>query len=186
MSIPQQGGGPIERREQLADYIASGEKPAENWRIGTEHEKFGFRHEDLAPPPYEGERGIRAVLEGIARFGWQRVEEDGKLIALVQDKASVTLEPAGQLELSGAPLETLHETCRETAQHLYEVKAAADPLRIGFLGMGFQPKWRREDMPWMPKGRYRIMRAYMPKVGSLGLDMMTRTCTIQTNLDFAS
>lgn len=177
---------PIEGRTSLVEYLASGAKPREAWRIGTEHEKFGFRHEDLAPPPYEGERGIRAVLEGIARFGWQRVEEDGKLIALVQDKASVTLEPAGQLELSGAPLETLHETCRETAQHLYEVKAAADPLRIGFLGMGFQPKWRREDMPWMPKGRYRIMRAYMPKVGSLGLDMMTRTCTIQTNLDFAS
>ncbi|GIX38782.1 MAG: glutamate--cysteine ligase [Silanimonas sp.] len=177
---------PIEGRTSLVEYLAAGAKPREAWRIGTEHEKFGFRHEDLLPPPYEGERGIRAVLEGIARFGWQRVEEDGKLIALVQDKASVTLEPAGQLELSGAPLETLHETCRETAQHLYEVKAAADPLRIGFLGMGFQPKWRREDMPWMPKGRYRIMRAYMPKVGSLGLDMMTRTCTIQTNLDFAS
>ena len=104
----------------------------------------------------------------------------------MQDKASVTLEPAGQLELSGAPLETIHDTCRETAQHLYEVKAAADPLRLGFLGMGFQPKWRREDMPWMPKGRYTIMREYMPKVGSLGLDMMTRTCTIQTNLDFSS
>jgi glutamate--cysteine ligase len=177
---------PIEGRAALVEYLAAGAKPREAWRIGTEHEKFGFRHEDLAPPPYEGERGIRAVLEGIAKFGWQRVEEDGKLIALVQDKASVTLEPAGQLELSGAPLETLHETCRETAQHLYEVKAAADPLRIGFLGMGFQPKWRREDMPWMPKGRYRIMRAYMPKVGSLGLDMMTRTCTIQTNLDFSS
>ena len=177
---------PIEGRAQLIEYLASGSKPPADWRIGTEHEKFGFRHEDLKPIPYEGERGIRALLEGIAKFGWERVEENGHLIALVQDKASVTLEPAGQLELSGAPLETIHETCRETAQHLYEVKAAADPLRLGFLGMGFQPKWRREDMPWMPKGRYKIMREYMPKVGSLGLDMMTRTCTIQTNLDFSS
>jgi len=177
---------PIEARAQLIEYLASGSKPPSEWRIGTEHEKFGFRHEDLRPIPYEGERGIRAVLEGIAKFGWQRVEENGQLIALTQDKASVTLEPAGQLELSGAPLIDVHETCRETAQHLYEVKAAADPLRLGFFGMGFQPKWRREDMPWMPKGRYTIMREYMPKVGSLGLDMMTRTCTIQTNLDFAS
>jgi glutamate--cysteine ligase len=177
---------PIEGRAQLIEYLASGNKPPADWRIGTEHEKFGFRHEDLKPIPYEGERGIRALLEGIAKFGWQRVEENGHLIALVQDKASVTLEPAGQLELSGAPLETIHDTCRETAQHLYEVKAAADPLRLGFLGMGFQPKWRRDEMPWMPKGRYKIMREYMPKVGSLGLDMMTRTCTIQTNLDFSS
>ena len=177
---------PIEGRAQLIDYLASGSKPPADWRIGTEHEKFGFRHEDLRPIPYEGERGIRALLEGIAKFGWERVEENGHLIALVQDKASVTLEPAGQLELSGAPLETIHDTCRETAQHLYEVKAAADPLRLGFLGMGFQPKWRRDEMPWMPKGRYKIMREYMPKVGSLGLDMMTRTCTIQTNLDFSS
>ena len=177
---------PIAGRAQLIEYLASGSKPPADWRIGTEHEKFGFRHEDLKPIPYEGERGIRALLEGIAKFGWERVEENGHLIALVQDKASVTLEPAGQLELSGAPLETIHDTCRETAQHLYEVKAAADPLRLGFLGMGFQPKWRREDMPWMPKGRYKIMREYMPKVGSLGLDMMTRTCTIQTNLDFSS
>jgi glutamate--cysteine ligase len=177
---------PIEGRAQLIEYLASGSKPSSEWRIGTEHEKFGFRHEDLKPIPYEGERGIRALLEGIAKFGWQRVEENGHLIALVQDKASVTLEPAGQLELSGAPLETIHDTCRETAQHLYEVKAAADPLRLGFLGMGFQPKWRRDEMPWMPKGRYKIMREYMPKVGSLGLDMMTRTCTIQTNLDFSS
>ncbi|MCZ8164921.1 glutamate--cysteine ligase [Silanimonas sp.] len=177
---------PIEGRAQLIEYLASGSKPPADWRIGTEHEKFGFRHEDLKPIPYEGERGIRALLEGIAKFGWERVEENGHLIALVQDKASVTLEPAGQLELSGAPLETIHDTCRETAQHLYEVKAAADPLRLGFLGMGFQPKWRRDEMPWMPKGRYKIMREYMPKVGSLGLDMMTRTCTIQTNLDFSS
>ena len=177
---------PIEGRGELVEYLASGSKPIADWRIGTEHEKFGFRHDDLGPVPFDGERGIEALLEGIAKFGWERVEENGRLIALKQGLASVTLEPAGQLELSGAPVETIHDTCRETAQHLYEVKAAADPLRLGFLGMGFQPKWRREDMPWMPKGRYKIMRDYMPKVGSLGLDMMTRTSTIQTTLDFSS
>ena len=177
---------PIRGRDQLVEYVASGEKPKDAWRIGTEHEKFGFRLDDLRPPTWDGERGIGVLLEGLTRFGWRRVEEHGKLIALLRDDASVTLEPAGQLELSGAPLETIHDTCCEVACHLQEVKAVADDLRIGFLGMGFQPKWRREDMPWMPKGRYRIMREYMPKVGSLGLDMMTRTCTVQVNLDYSS
>ncbi|NCT68921.1 MAG: glutamate--cysteine ligase [Rhodanobacteraceae bacterium] len=176
---------PISGRSQLVDYVAAGGKPASAWRIGTEHEKFGFRLDDLRPPSWEGERGIGALLEGMTRFGWQRVEEHGKLIALARGGASVTLEPAGQLELSGAQLETIHETCCEVAVHLKEVKEVGDELGIGFLGMGFQPKWRREDMPWMPKGRYKIMREYMPKVGSLGLDMMTRTCTVQVNLDFA-
>jgi glutamate--cysteine ligase len=176
---------PIARREQLVEFIAAGEKPAADWRIGTEHEKFGFRLDDLRPPTWEGERGIGALLEGMTRFGWQRVLEHGKLIALVRDNASVTLEPAGQLELSGAPLENIHETCAEVTAHLNEVKSVADEIGLGFLGMGFQPKWARADMPWMPKGRYRIMRDYMPKVGRLGLDMMTRTCTVQVNLDFA-
>lgn len=173
-------------RAQLVEVIASGEKPRSDWRIGTEHEKFGFRLDDLRPPEYAGERGIRALLTGLQRFGWQPYEEDGHLIALSRDGASVTLEPAGQLELSGAPLESIHETCREVGGHLREVREVADELGLGFLGMGFQPKWRREDMPWMPKGRYRIMRQYMPKVGGLGLDMMTRTCTVQVNLDYAS
>jgi glutamate--cysteine ligase len=176
---------PIVSRDQLVEYIAQGEKPASAWRIGTEHEKFGFRLDDLRPPTWEGERGIRALLEGMTRFGWERVHEHDKLIALVRDYASVTLEPAGQLELSGAPLENIHETCAEVTTHLKEVKSVADELGLGFLGMGFQPKWSRADMPWMPKGRYRIMREYMPKVGGLGLDMMTRTCTVQVNLDFA-
>jgi glutamate--cysteine ligase len=126
------------------------------------------------------------MLKGLTRFGWTPVEEHGRVIALSRDGASVSLEPAGQLELSGAQLQTVHETCSEVDMHLREVKAVADELGLGFLGMGFQPKWRREDMPWMPKGRYRIMRDYMPKVGSLGLDMMTRTCTVQVNLDVAS
>src|SRR5690606_23696861 len=136
-------------------------------------------------PTWEGERGIGALLQGLTRYGWEPYVEDGKLIALSKDGASVTLEPAGQLELSGAPLETIHQTCCETRSHLREVKAVGDELGLGFLGMGFQPKWPREDMPWMPKGRYRIMRRYMPTRGNLGLDMMTRTCTVQVNLDFA-
>ncbi|MFA7321979.1 MAG: glutamate--cysteine ligase [Dokdonella sp.] len=175
----------ITRREQLVDYIAAGEKPASAWRIGTEHEKFGFRLDDLRPLTWEGPQGIGALLEGLTRFGWERVIEKDKLIALLRDGASVTLEPAGQLELSGAQLENIHQTCCEVQNHLKEVKTVADELGVGFLGMGFQPKWKREDMPWMPKGRYAIMRRYMPTVGDLGLDMMTRTCTVQVNLDFS-
>jgi len=187
MSSPShEGDTPISRTDELVAVLASGEKPRGDWRIGTEHEKFGFRLDDLRPPPFDGERGIEALLKGLTRFGWDAVEEHGRVIALSKDGASVTLEPAGQLELSGAPLEDIHQTCREVGSHLREVKTVADELRLGFLGMGFQPKWRREDMPWMPKGRYRIMREYMPRVGSLGLDMMTRTCTVQVNLDYAS
>ena len=182
---------PITDHRQLVEVLASGEKPNEAWRIGTEHEKFGFRLDDLRPPTFDGERGIEALLKGLTRFGWTPYEEsvDGqpaRVIALTRDMASVTLEPAGQLELSGAPVETIHDTCKEVGSHLREVRAVADELQLGFLGMGFQPKWRRDEMPWMPKGRYRIMRAYMPKVGNLGLDMMTRTCTVQVNLDYAS
>ncbi len=182
---------PITDRDQLVAVLASGEKPKAGWRIGTEHEKFGFRRDDLRPPTFEGERGIEALLTGLTRFGWEPVQErigqaPAHTIALLKNGASVTLEPAGQLELSGAPVETIHDTCAEIGSHLKEVKAVADELDIGFLGMGFQPKWRRDEMPWMPKGRYRIMRDYMPKVGSLGLDMMTRTCTVQVNLDYSS
>ena len=187
MSSPSHAGDtPVTHRDQLAAVFVSGEKPRSDWRIGTEHEKFGFRLDDLHPPAFEGERGIEALLQGLTRFGWEAVAEHGRVIALLKDGASVTLEPAGQLELSGAPLEDIHQTCREVGSHLREVKAVADELGLGFLGMGFQPKWRRGDMPWMPKGRYRIMREYMPKVGGLGLDMMTRTCTVQVNLDYAS
>ncbi len=171
---------------QLVDAMASGEKPPVDWRIGTEHEKFGFRLDDLRPPTFEGAQGIEALLKGLTRFGWQPYEENGQVIALSRDNASVTLEPAGQLELSGAPLETIHDTCKEVGGHLREVREVADELGLGFLGMGFQPKWRRDEMPWMPKGRYKIMRDYMPKVGKLGLDMMTRTCTVQVNLDYAT
>ncbi|WP_159017493.1 glutamate--cysteine ligase [Cognatiluteimonas profundi] len=177
---------PITQRQTLVDFLAAGGRAKADWRIGTEHEKFGFRLDDLRPPTFEGERGIEALLKGLTRFGWAPVEEHGRVIALLRDGASVSLEPAGQFELSGAQLETIHQTCGEVDTHLREVRTVADELGLGFLGMGFQPKWRRDEMPWMPKGRYRIMRDYMPKVGSLGLDMMTRTCTVQVNLDVAN
>jgi glutamate--cysteine ligase len=178
---------PIQNRQQLVDYLAAGEKPREAWRIGTEHEKFGFLTDSLRAPTFEGERGIRVLLERLAeRYGWEIAREGETPVALTRGKANITLEPAGQLELSGAPLETIHDTCSEVNGHLAEVRSIADDLGMGFLGMGFQPKWKREEMPWMPKGRYKIMREYMPKVGSLGLDMMTRTCTVQVNLDFSS
>ena len=177
---------PITDRNELVATLASGEKPKAQWRIGTEHEKFGFRLDDLRPPTFDGDRGIEALLNGLTRFGWDPVQEDGRTIALLRDNASVTLEPAGQLELSGAALETIHQTCVETGTHLNEVAQVAGELQLGFLGMGFQPKWTRDEMPWMPKGRYKIMREYMPKVGTLGLDMMTRTCTVQVNLDYAT
>ncbi|MCD7099943.1 glutamate--cysteine ligase [Stenotrophomonas sp. MMGLT7] len=176
---------PITDRAQLVATLASGEKPAAQWRIGTEHEKFGFRRDDLRPPAFDGERGIEALLRGLTRFGWTADQENGHTIALLRDGASVTLEPAGQLELSGAALQTVHQTRDELGLHLREVGEVAGELGLGFFGMGFQPKWRREEMPWMPKGRYRIMRDYMPRVGKLGLDMMTRTCTVQVNLDYA-
>ena len=177
---------PIESRAQLVEFLSSGIRAREDWRIGTEHEKFGFRTDDLRPPTFDGDRGIEALLKGLTRFGWAPVTEHDRVIALTRDSASVSLEPAGQLELSGAPLENLHQTCSETNSHLREVRTVAEPMGLGFLGMGFQPKWRRDEMPWMPKGRYKIMREYMPKVGSLGLDMMTRTCTVQVNLDVGS
>ena len=176
---------PITDRQALVDHLAAGGRVRDDWRIGTEHEKFGFRLDNLRPPTFDGPQGIEALLKGLTRFGWQPVEEHGRVIALLRDGASVTLEPAGQFELSGAQLQTVHETCREVDTHLREVRTVGDELGVGFLGMGFQPKWRRDEMPWMPKGRYKIMRDYMPKVGSLGLDMMTRTCTVQVNLDVA-
>lgn len=188
MSAPPTGTGePITDRRQLVEWFARGCKPRQSFRIGTEHEKFCFTTADLRPLPYEGRSGIRALLDGLAdRFGWERVLEEGRPIALTKGGCAVTLEPGGQLELSGAPLETLHQTCCEVHTHLDEVKKVAEPLGVAMLGMGFNPKWRREDIPWMPKGRYRIMRAYMPKRGGLGLDMMLRTCTVQVNLDFES
>jgi len=178
----------VSSRDELVAYLASGCKPESDWMLGTEHEKFGYTLDDLRPLPYEGERGIRSLLIGLAeRFGWQPVLEDGLPIALLDDTgASITLEPGGQLELSGALLDNIHQTCTEVNMHLKQVRAVSEPLGIAFLGMGFQPKWTRNEMEWMPKARYRIMRDYMNRVGTLGQDMMARTCTVQVNLDFSS
>ncbi|WP_306046487.1 glutamate--cysteine ligase [Nioella sp. MMSF_3534] len=187
MSIPQSGGGPIERHEQLAEYLADGCKPKEDWRIGTEHEKFGYCKDTLKPLPYAGDRSILAVLEGLRDgHGWDPLIEGGNLIGLTKDGANISLEPGGQLELSGAPLETIHQTCDEVNDHLRDVKDIADRIGVGFIGLGAAPIWSHEDMPLMPKGRYKLMDGYMQKVGTMGTTMMRRTCTVQVNLDFGS
>jgi glutamate--cysteine ligase len=187
MSIPQSGGGPIEHFDQLAEFLAEGCKPKDQWRIGTEHEKFGYCKDTLKPLPYEGDRSIRVMLEGLRdRHNWTPVEEGGKLIGLEKDGANVSLEPGGQLELSGAPVETIHETCDEVNTHLREVKDVADEIGVGFIGLGAAPVWTHEQMDLMPKGRYKLMDAYMGKVGTMGRVMMRRTCTVQVNLDFGS
>ncbi|EEX15884.1 glutamate--cysteine ligase [Citreicella sp. SE45] len=187
MSIPQSGGGPIEHPSQLAEYLAAGSKPKSDWRIGTEHEKFGYLTDTHEPLPYDGPRSIRAVLEGLRdRYGWDPVEEGGHLIGLTKDGANVSLEPGGALELSGAPLETIHQTCDEVNEHLREVKSIADAIGVGFIGLGAAPEWSHEEMPLMPKGRYKLMDAYMGRVGTTGTTMMRRTCTVQVNLDFGS
>ncbi|MBT8416545.1 MAG: glutamate--cysteine ligase, partial [Silicimonas sp.] len=187
MSIPQSGGGPIERHEQMVEYLAAGCKPKDQWRIGTEHEKFGYCKDTLRPLPYDGERSIRAVLEGLRdRYGWSPVLESGHIIGLEKDGANVSLEPGGQLELSGAPLETIHQTCDEVNAHLREVQSVADDIGARFIGLGAAPHWTHDEMPLMPKGRYKLMDAYMRKVGTMGTSMMRRTCTVQVNLDFGS
>jgi len=176
----------IESREDLLQVFAGGEKPRAEWRIGTEHEKFVYRTQDHHAPSYEEPGGIRDLLMGLTRFGWEPVYEGDNVIALSGADGAVSLEPAGQLELSGAPLENLHQTCAETSRHLDQVKAVGNELGLGFLGLGLWPDKRRDQLPIMPKGRYAIMLRHMPRVGSMGLDMMLRTCTIQTNLDYAS
>ena len=179
---------PITSTRQLADYIAVGCKPRAQWRIGTEHEKFGFRLDDRAPPPYapaDGQPGsIRDLLTGLRRDGGTPILDHGNIIGLTQGEAAISLEPAGQLELSGAPVATLHDTRAELEAHYDAVRAVSRDLRIGWMALGFHPTASRTAMPWMPKGRYAIMRRHMPRVGQLGLDMMTRTCTVQVNLDY--
>ena len=180
---------PIETKAQLIEELASGAKPAEQWRIGTEHEKFPFLTDTLEPVPYHGPRSIKALLEGLRdRFGWAGVSEGENIIALSDPHGlgNVSLEPGGQFELSGAPLETVHDTCQEVHEHLTQVREVGDRLGIGFLGLGASPVWSRAETPVMPKGRYGIMAPYMDKVGSYGRDMMFRTCTVQVNLDFGS
>ena len=180
---------PLTSPDELAAYMEGGCKPAEKWRIGTEHEKFVFFKDDLSPVPYEGERSIKALLDGMAlMLGWEPIIDAGKIIGLVEPTGAgaISLEPGGQFELSGAPLDTIHQTCRESNAHLAQLREIAEPLGIGFLGIGGSPKWTFAETPRMPKSRYDIMTRYMPKVGTKGLDMMYRTSTIQVNLDYSS
>ncbi len=185
MSIPQSAGGPIESRDDLVRYLSQGAKPKPDWRIGTEHEKFVYCPQTLKPLAYEGAPGIRQLLEGMNRFGWQPVREGENIIGHSMNGASLSLEPGGQFELSGAPLKNIHETCGEVNTHLAQIREVAGEIGAGVLGLGFAPTWTLAEVPVMPKGRYGIMRRYMPKVGGYGLDMMFRTCTVQVNLDFS-
>jgi glutamate--cysteine ligase len=180
---------PVETRDELVAWFEAGCKPKARFRVGTEHEKFAFTVDDHRPVPYGGPRGIRALLEGMQLLlGWEPITEGDNIIGLadVTGGGAISLEPGGQFELSGAPVQTVHQTASELMAHLAQLREVAEPLGIGFLGLGMTPNWSRADMPTMPKGRYRIMTNYMPKVGKLGLDMMYRTCTVQTNLDFSS
>ncbi|TNE67641.1 glutamate--cysteine ligase [Celeribacter ethanolicus] len=187
MSIPQSGGGPIESYDDLVGYFEEGCKPKDQWKIGTEHEKFGYCEDKLMPLPYAGERSIKAILEGLQdRYGWNPIFEGEYLIGLELNGANISLEPGGQLELSGAPLDNIHQTCDEVNEHLKEVHTVADEIGARFIGLGMAPTWTHEDMPLMPKGRYKLMDSYMATVGETGKDMMRRTCTVQVNLDFAS
>jgi len=183
------GGGDstITEKRQLVDFMERGNKPREAWRIGTEHEKFVYDLAGRRPLAYDGTPGIKALLVGLQRFGWEPVNEGENIIALrMADGCSITLEPGGQFELSGAPVENIHQTCHEVNEHLRQVKEVCNEMGAGMIGLGFHPQARREDISWMPKGRYKVMRRYMPTRGDLGLDMMTRTCTVQVNLDFSS
>jgi glutamate--cysteine ligase len=188
MAAPSASGGlPVTSKRQLVEYLEQGCKPRSQWRIGTEHEKFAYNLKDKRALAYDGRPGIRLLLEGMQRFGWMPVYEGENVIALRhEDGGAITLEPGGQFELSGAQLESIHQTCNEVHTHLAQVREICDETGAGMLGHGFNPKWLRSDIPWMPKGRYKVMGEYMPKKGSLGLDMMLRTCTVQVNLDFSS
>ncbi len=193
MSTRQEGepSAVIESRDDLVAWIAAGETPPASWRIGTEHEKFIFHRETRAPVAFEEGEGIQALMKGLmACCGWQPIIEGGNIIALKrapgEPGATVSLEPGGQFELSGAPLETLHQTAAELAEHLRQCHEAGEALGLSMIGLGFSPKWRIDETPKMPKKRYEVMTKYMPKVGTRGLDMMYRTATIQVNLDFSS
>ena len=176
----------ITGRAQMIETFAAGSKPKADWRIGTEHEKFVYRLADHCAPSYDEPGGIRDLLKGMEAYGWEPIEEAGNVIAMKGPDGNISLEPAGQFELSGAPLETIHATCAESNRHLKQCREVGEALGLGFLGLGFWPDKRRDELPVMPKGRYAIMLRQMPRVGSLGLDMMKRTCTIQTNLDYGS
>jgi glutamate--cysteine ligase len=186
MSIPQSASGPIQSRDDLIRHLSKGCRPKADWRIGTEHEKFVYDLKTHKPVAYEGKPGIRQLLEGMQRFGWEPLREGEHIIGLTQNGASLSLEPGGQFELSGAAVTSIHETCAETNLHLEQTREVASEIGVGVLGFGFAPSWTLAEVPVMPKGRYKIMREYMPRVGAYGLDMMFRTCTVQVNLDFES
>lgn len=187
MSIPQSGGGQIESFDQLAGYLQSGCKPASEWRLGTEHEKFGWLTDSQAPLPYGGERSISAIFAALVeRHGWEPLHEGGHVVGLARGGANISLEPGGQFELSGAPLASVHDTAAELDNHLAEVRSIAEPLGIRFMAIGAAPEWHHGAMPVMPKGRYRLMTEYMGRVGTHGTQMMYRTSTVQVNLDFAT
>src|SRR5437667_7048721 len=188
MARDQMDVRPLQSRDELVAWLAAGAKPKSEFRIGTEHEKTPFTLEGHRPVVYEGARGIGALLEGMKLLlGWEPIMERGNIIGLfdVTGGGAISLEPGGQFELSGAPVETVHETSSELTAHLAQIREVARPLGIGFLGLGMTPNWSRAEIPMMPKGRYRIMTAYMPKAGKYGLDMMYRTCTVQTSLDYS-
>ena len=186
MSIPQSASGEIQSRDDLVRHLSKGCRPKADWRIGTEHEKFVYDLKTQKPVAYDGKPGIRQLLEGMQRFGWQPVREGEHIIGLTQNGASLSLEPGGPFELSGAAVKTIHDTCAEVNTHLEQTREVANEIGVGVLGFGFAPSWTLAETPVMPKGRYKIMREYMPKVGGYGLDMMFRTCTVQVNLDFES
>ncbi len=186
MSIPQSAGGPIQSRDDLVAHIASGSKPKSEWRIGTENEKFVYSLKDYKPLAYDSRPGIRQLLEGMQRFGWQPIMEGRNIIGLSLGGAALSLEPGGQFELSGAPMTHVHEACEELNTHRHQVREVCAEIGAGCLGVGFAPTWTLAETPVMPKGRYAIMRAYMPKVGGYGLEMMFRTCTVQGNFDYGS
>ena len=179
-------GAAIASLDELIEYFSSAEKPREKFRVGTEHEKFGFVRESKKPLPFDGENGIEAILEAIATDtpSWQRAQDNGRTVALFKNDASITLEPGGQLELAGAPLKTIHDTARETAEHMRLLRRVCTPRGVGFIGIGFHPTAKLDELPWVPKSRYGVMARYMPTVGKRGLDMMKRTCTVQASYDW--
>ncbi|HEY2921669.1 MAG TPA: glutamate--cysteine ligase [Candidatus Binatia bacterium] len=176
----------IEKNQELEAYFHDSGKPPDRWRVGTEYEKVGIVRSTGQAIPYFGPRGVDRILrELIERFGWEPEEQDGNIIALTRDKAQITLEPGGQIELSGEPCESIHCTYAEFTQHIRELLEVTDPLGIIFLGLGMQPVSRLDEIEWVPKPRYRIMAPYMLKVGRLGQRMMKQTATVQANIDFS-
>jgi glutamate--cysteine ligase len=175
----------IEKKDQLEEYFHAAGKPRERWRVGTEYEKVGIDRSSGKAIPYSGPRGVESILKRlIDRFGWEPEEQDGHIIALSRDNAQITLEPGGQIELSGEPCDSIHCTYAEFTQHIRELLEVSEPLDVVFLGLGMQPVSRLEEIEWVPKKRYRIMGPYMPKVGRLGQRMMNQTATVQANIDY--